>query len=238
MASGPGSAIPSAVVPVAAPLVDAPSTVAMDAIPASAPQSPAASAMRDALGQMGAAISQSRAATAKAVALASPVSQVETARHTVPTVEAPPFDGDPGYDPLHEVAEEAGLALLRGRPVTILLLGVGEGGLTVGPAKALEMILAERGATIALSIDPASVTAEGIRAAARSLADTHSFVLVNGGATGANARSLAKAATFTLLVAAEDLEDERVELATRDLDGCDYFIINTVPEPAAPRVRL
>ncbi|MGL5114062.1 MAG: hypothetical protein ACRC7C_01945, partial [Beijerinckiaceae bacterium] len=185
----------------------------------------------------------SRAATDKATAMIPAVASIPVATSTfsassVPVVDAPPFDSDLTYDPLHEVADEAGLALLRGRPVSILLLGVAGSALTQGPLKALEMILGGRGPTITLSVNPASVTAEGMEAAARGLADTHEYVLVNGGEAGANAQRLSRAATLTVLVASDDLEDERVEQAARGLSGCNYFIINTVPVPQMSALRL
>lgn len=212
-------------------------TVVVEAAPVvplisqSAP-SPSAAAMRDALGNLNGALARSRAATSSETeatpvvpALSAPASPAKPA---VPIVEAPPFLGDAAYDPLFEIADEAGLALLRGRPVTVLLLGV-DVGLVTGAMQGLEAILAKRGPVLTLAIDAATVSAETLQRTVETVADTHSFVLVDGGVVRRQSAAMAELAEITVLVASDDLEDARVEAAAALLAGQSHYIVNTVP---------
>jgi len=128
-------------------------------------------------------------------------------------------------NPLFEVAAEAEALLVSGRPVSILFLSVASAEHAAPTVTALEAILAARGPCLQATLDPSAITSAGLAAAARSLAGQHDYVLFNGGGVGPQSAMLSRATRLTILVASEDLDDPRIDLASRSLSGCNYFII-------------
>ena len=128
-------------------------------------------------------------------------------------------------NPLFELADEAQASLMRGRPVSILVLSVESAEHAAPTIKALEAILAARGRCLQATLDPSEITPAGLTAAARSLAGHHDYVLFNGGVVGGASANLSHATTLTVLVASEDLDDPRVDAASRVLFGCGYIIV-------------
>ncbi len=148
-----------------------------------------------------------------------------------PTFLAPAIDGRP-IDPAHvlrEVVEEIEGAMIRGRPVSVLVLSV-EGVRHAAPTAALlERMLLQRGLS-AGTIAELPTTALELKALVRG-ADRHiDCLILNGGLISAEAGPMARAATLTILVASDDLADTRTEQAGRILSGCGYFIVDPEPE--------
>jgi len=127
-------------------------------------------------------------------------------------------------DPLIEVADEAEAALIRGRPVSILVLSIESERHAAPTAAALRRILDERGAAVAQMRERPS-TASELSALVRGAAEPKDYVIANAGAVGPGAGAMSRAATLTVLVASDDLDDERTDEAARKLAGCDYFIV-------------
>ncbi|MGL4637754.1 MAG: GumC family protein [Beijerinckiaceae bacterium] len=173
---------------------------------------------------------------------AAPVAPVQ-----VPQMVAPAFvagapadyhslDEDDSYDPLVEVADEAQAALIRGRPVSILVVGV-EGGAFAQPTmRKLEQILSSRGPVAQLSIDPMQVQSHELSAAIKGLGGNYDYALALGGAVSGATAMLSRAVTLTVLVASADLEDPRTDKATAMLPGCNYFIVSAVSASAGAKV--
>jgi hypothetical protein len=132
---------------------------------------------------------------------------------------------DTSDNPLFEIAEEAEAALIRGRPVSILVLSVESAAHAAGTVRALEAILKRQGPALVAALDPGQITAQGLSAAAKSLAGNHDYVVFNGGAASSLAAGLSGATTLTVLVASDDRNDEHLDTAEEALSGCNYFIV-------------
>ncbi len=148
-----------------------------------------------------------------------------------PTFLAPSVDGrpiDPAH-PLQEVVEEIEAAMIRGRPVSVLILSV-EGVAHAAPTAALlERMLLQRGLS-AGTIAELPATAQEVKALVNG-ADRHMDCLIlNAGLASTGAGAMARAATLAILVASADLEDTRTDEAGRLLAGCGYFIVDAEPE--------
>jgi polysaccharide biosynthesis transport protein len=132
---------------------------------------------------------------------------------------------DTSDNPLFEIAEEAEAALIRGCPVSILVLSVESAAHAAGTVRALEAILKRQGPSLVAALDPAQITPQGLLAAAKSLAGNHDYVVFNGGAASSLAAALSGATTLTVLVASDSTDDEHLNAAEAALDGCNYFIV-------------
>ncbi len=148
-----------------------------------------------------------------------------------PTFLPPAVDGRP-IDPAHplmEVVEEIEAAMIRGRPVSVLVLSV-EGVAHAAPTAALlERMLLQRGLS-AGTIAELPATAQEVKALVNG-ADRHMDCLIlNAGLATTGAGAMARVATLAILVASADLEDTRTDEAGRLLAGCGYFIVDAEPE--------
>ncbi len=132
---------------------------------------------------------------------------------------------DTSDNPLFEIAEEAEAALIRGRPVSILVLSVESAAHAAGTVRALEAILKRQGPSLVAALDPDQITPKGLAAAARSLAGNHDYVVFNGGAASSLAAALTGSTTLTVLVASDNTDDEHLDAAEQALSGCSYFIV-------------
>jgi polysaccharide biosynthesis transport protein len=126
--------------------------------------------------------------------------------------------------PLFEIAEEAAACLIRGRPVSILVLGADGPQQAAFTIRALETVLKRQGPTMVAFLDPAQIAPQAVSATSKSLAGSHDFVIFNGGFVDGRAASLSRATTLTVLVAGDD--EKRVDEASQVLDGCHYFIVD------------
>jgi uncharacterized protein involved in exopolysaccharide biosynthesis len=161
--------------------------------------------------------------------LRAPPMAPRTSDIAVPVNEAqaklPPLPFAETDNPLFELADDAEASLVRGRPVSILVISVASADHATPTIKALEAILAARGTCLHATLDPSEITPAGLKAATKSLAGHHDYVLFNGGVVGAETAKLSHATTLTVLVASEDLDDPRVDDASLALSGCDYVIV-------------
>jgi polysaccharide biosynthesis transport protein len=130
-----------------------------------------------------------------------------------------------GYDALGEIAEAADAAKMRGRPVGILVLSALDASFAEGSAQALVRKLAALGSVQHMALDASARSAASIADIIRGLSGQHDFVVVNGGAADGRSADLAKSAVLTVLVAPEDVLDPRIDEASRNLAGCNYFIV-------------
>ncbi len=128
-------------------------------------------------------------------------------------------------NPLFEIAEEAEAALIRGRPVSILVLSVDNAGHAAGTVRALQAILKNNGPSLVAVLDPSQITPQGLTAATKSLAGNHDYVVFNGGAADSITAGLSRTTTLTVLVASDDRDDQRLDSAEAILSGCNYFIV-------------
>ncbi len=144
-----------------------------------------------------------------------------------PLAPPPPMDSASGYDPVSEIAEEAQAMTIRGRPVSLLVTGIAGGNFLKGSVQRLERALAHNGRTLVLKL-AADLTPEGVVMAVKDAGRDYAFVIVDGGAVHAGTPALSRATTLTVLVASDDLEDKRTEIASQWLQGCNYFIIGAV----------
>jgi G-rich domain on putative tyrosine kinase len=142
------------------------------------------------------------------------------------SMSAPSMASADVYDPLMEVGEEASAALVRGRPVSVLVLSVHSADHAQGVGRSLEHILATYGPTLVASLDPDHITPSDLIQAAKGLANSHDYVVFNGGLVTQKSSALSRSTTLTVLVASEDLEDPRVDQASHALRGCNYFIVS------------
>jgi polysaccharide biosynthesis transport protein len=130
-----------------------------------------------------------------------------------------------GYDPLQEIADTAAAARLRGRPVAIMLLSVRDAAFADGTAAALTRRLLVKGTATRLTLDQTARTAERVAEVMSGMAPSHDFVVMNGGPADAAGPALSQAVAITVLVASEDLLDPSFDAASRNLEGCNYFIV-------------
>jgi polysaccharide biosynthesis transport protein len=128
-------------------------------------------------------------------------------------------------NPLFEIADEAEAALIRGRPVSILILSVEGADRASGTVRALEAILKGRGTALSAVLEATKITPEGLVAAAKSLAGQHDYVIFNGGAANDAAAALTASATLTVLVAEDGGNDDRFLAAEQALGNASYFIV-------------
>jgi polysaccharide biosynthesis transport protein len=166
----------------------------------------------------------------------------------IPNLVAPSFvastsaDGETDntdlYDPLVEVADEAQAALVRGRPVSILVVGVEGGAFAAGTMQKLESILSRRGPTAKLSVDPHQIQAPDLSVAIRGLGGSYDYVLALGGAISSQTAALSRTLTLTVLVASDDLEDPQTDRAKAMLPGCNYFIVSASAPAAGAAVSF
>jgi uncharacterized protein involved in exopolysaccharide biosynthesis len=132
---------------------------------------------------------------------------------------------DTSDNPLFEIAEEAEAALIRGRPVSILVLSVESAAHAAGTVRALQAILKRQGPSLVAALDPGQITPMGLAAAAKSLAGNQDYVVFNGGAANNLAAALSGATTLTVLVASDDTDDAHLDAAETALEDCSYFIV-------------
>ncbi len=148
-----------------------------------------------------------------------------------PTFLAPAVDGapiDPDH-PLLEVVHEIEAAMIRGRPVSVLVLSVESVGHAAPTAALLERMLLRRGLSAGRIAELPSTAIEA-KALIRG-ADRHiDCLILNGGPVSSEAGAMARAATLAILVASDDLEEARTEEAGRLLAGCGYFIVDAERE--------
>jgi uncharacterized protein involved in exopolysaccharide biosynthesis len=138
------------------------------------------------------------------------------------------LSADTSDNPLFEIAEEARAALIRGRPVSILVLSVEGAAHAAGTVRALDAILKRQGPSLVAALDPAQITPQGLSAAAKSLAGNHDYVVFNGGMANSVAAGLSASTTLTVLVASDSPNDAQLDAAEAALEGCNYFIIGAV----------
>ncbi len=128
-------------------------------------------------------------------------------------------------NPLFEITDEAEAALVRGRPVCVLVLSTEGAAHAAGTVRALEAILMGRGTAVSATLDVTLISPQGLAAAAKGLAGQKDFVVFNGGAANGLAALLSASATLTVLVASNDANDTRLALAEQTLGDCSYFIV-------------
>jgi len=128
-------------------------------------------------------------------------------------------------NPLVEVAEEAEAALIRGRPVSILILSIESARHAWPTATALEKILLRRGSVTIAGADAEDLRPDEFKAVLRACAGEKDYVLVNAGLIGPRSAALSRTATLTVLVASDNILDPRVDDAGHLLPGCNYFIV-------------
>jgi uncharacterized protein involved in exopolysaccharide biosynthesis len=223
-------------------------------IPKAIPMSAASLTMRESLDRMSEALSTNnlplriepnRAFTSDSVQqgmefapVISPAIRVEAPiSHTSPfSMAAPSMTSGDSYDPLMEIGEEARAALIRGRPVSILVLSVHGVDHAQGIGLSLERVLASYGPTLLASLDPDRITPSDLLQSAKGLAGSHDYVVFNGGLVTQKSSALSRSTTLTVLVASDDLEDARVDQASHALKGCNYFIVSASDAKAKERV--
>jgi polysaccharide biosynthesis transport protein len=132
---------------------------------------------------------------------------------------------DASDNPLFEIAEEAEAALIRGRPVSILVLSVESAVHAAATVRTLESILKRRGPSVMAMLDPVQITPGELAATAKSLAGNHDYVVFNGGAANSLAAALSGSTTLTVLVATDNSGTEHLDAAEAALEGCSYFIV-------------
>ncbi len=160
------------------------------------------------------------------VAQASVVPELVAPSFVASTASLDDMTHEDAYDPLMEVADEAQAALIRGRPVSILVVAVEGGNFAMGTMRKLESILSRRGPTAKLSIDPHQIKAQDLSTAIKGLGGSYDYALALGGVMTDGTAALSRALTLTVLVASDDLEDPRTDNAKAMLPGCNYFIVS------------
>ena len=147
---------------------------------------------------------------------------LKTARAT----EAAPVDPE---HVLHEIADEAEAAMIRGRPVSVLVLSVESQNQGAATAALLERIFMERGLATA-TVREKPVTAVELSALIRGAGPHMDCLIFNGGVASPNAGAMSRIATLTILVASDEPGSLGVDEAGRLLAGCDYFIVDAERE--------
>ncbi len=148
-----------------------------------------------------------------------------------PTFLKPAVDGrpiDPSH-PLFEVVEEIEATMIRGRPVSVLVLSIESADHAAPTAALLERMLLQRGlsaGTVAETPETALEFAALVRGADRHM----DCLVLNVGAVSQATSAMARTATLTILVASDDLGDTRTDEAGRLLAGCGYFIVDAEPD--------
>ncbi|MGL4241710.1 MAG: GNVR domain-containing protein, partial [Beijerinckiaceae bacterium] len=162
---------------------------------------------------------------------AAPVAAADAGPAIIPDAPAmaDPGDFSVGYDALGEIADAADAAKLHGRPVVILLLSVQDSAYAEGTAERLAARLRQKGSVTRMALDPDLRTQSHLSGVIRSMAGMHDFVVLNAGKADTGSPALTKAAAITVLVASEDLLDPHFDAASRNLEGCNYFIVGAAP---------
>jgi hypothetical protein len=140
--------------------------------------------------------------------------------------DAPPLDGDgETYDALAEIADEAEASLIRGRPVSILVLSALDGSFAASVADALAHKLKTKSSVVHMAMDASTRTPDHVSGVVRNFSGTHDYVILSAGQADSHSAGLSRAAALTVLVAPEDILDPRGDAASQHLSGCNYFIM-------------
>jgi uncharacterized protein involved in exopolysaccharide biosynthesis len=203
-----------------------------------APQAASAQTAQATMADPAASVASAPQVSETRVAVAAPLDRMaDLLKQPAPTVALPlpavtsamsaMMDDSEAYDPLVEIADEARLALVRGRPVAILVLSSVDRAFATATALKLEAALARRGSVQLVKLESTAMTPSGIQQTARAMGHVD-YVVMLAGSVEAGAAALAHAAGITVLVASDDIDDKRVDRATALLDGANYFIVNAV----------
>jgi polysaccharide biosynthesis transport protein len=136
-----------------------------------------------------------------------------------------PSDALGSNNPLFQVADEAEAALIRGRPVSLLVFSVEGTEHAASTVRALTAILNGRSSALSAVLDTAHITPQDLASATRSLAGRNDYIIFNGGAVHPSAAKLAEIATLTILVASDETEDDHLAAAEQVVSGSSYFIV-------------
>lgn len=115
--------------------------------------------------------------------------------------------------------------MMRGRPVSILLLSAKDSAFAAGTRQALSRRLMARGSLHPATLDSTGREPGAIASLIRAVAGNVDFLLIDGGHAGPGSAALADSAAITVLVAPDDILDPSNDLASRSLLGCSYFIV-------------